>query len=873
VIPAVVASLVDTARRHAAAFVAVFVIAAAAAGWYAAGHLTINTDIERMLPTDLPWRRREFALDKAFPQNNNLLAIVIDGATPELADQAASELAKKLKEEPQLFHDVRRPDGGLFFEKSGLMFLSRKEVQQTAQQLIDAQPLLGGLAHDPSLRGLFDSLALFVRGAARGDVAPAKVDPPLTTIAGITADVLAGKPTHLSWQRMITGKPPESRHLRRFVLTRPALDFTALEPGGRARAEVRRLAQSLGLTPAAGVRVRMTGPVALNDQQFSDLQNGALRSTLLSLALVCAILFLALRSAKLVGAVLVTLAAGLIFTAAFAAAAIGSLNLISIAFAVLFVGLATDFAIQFSIRYRDQRYRRGGFAAALESAASSIARALVLAAGATAIGFFAFLPTHYNGISELGLIAGAGMLIGITLTFLFLPALLALLRPKGEPEPVGFRRAAVLDRFLLDHRRWVILIAALAGAIGIALLPRLTFDFDPLDLNNPKSEAVTTLYSMMEDPTTNPYTAEILAPSIAAAGQLADRLGKLPEVAQAVTVSSYVPEHQKEKLEAISDMSLLLGPTLTPISTLPPPSAAQVLQSIAKCRDALDRLAAKEGPKSPSAQLAAVLGRVIAKGPSIVLPLEVALLASLPRQLQLLRRMLDARPVTLHSLPPNLRRTWVTPNGRARVAVFPRGNVRDHAVLRRFVDAVRRIAPEATGPAFTIQESGRLISGAFIEAGVIAIAAITVLLWLVLRRLRDVAFVIAPIALAAVLTLAATIVIGMPLNYANIIALPLLLGIGVAFDIYFVMNWRTGTNEHLRSSTARAVVFSALTTLSAFGSLALSSDPGMSDMGSLLSISLGCTLFCTLFVLPSLLACVPREEPASAQEERAARLS
>ena len=871
-IPAIVASLVAAARRHAAVVAGLCLAAAVIAGWYAAGHLAINTDIERMLPNDLPWRQREIALDRAFPQNNNLLAIVVDGATPELADQAAAVLAKRIGEEPRLFQDVRRPDGGAFFEKSGLLFLALADVQKTAQQLIDAQPLLGGLAHDPSLRGLFDSLALFVRGAARGDVKPEKVDPALSTIAGIVGEVLGGRPAHLSWQRMITGKPPERRDLRRFVLTRPALDFTALEPGAQARAEVRRLAQTLGLTPAAGVRVRMTGPVALNDQQFSDLQNGALRSTLLSLGLVCVILFLALRSAKLVGAILLTLAVGLVLTAAFAAAAIGSLNLISIAFAVLFVGLATDFGIQFSIRYRDQRHRRGDFAAALDGAGASIARALVLAAGATAIGFFAFLPTHYVGISELGLIAGAGMLIGIALNFLLLPALLALFRPRGEPEPVGFRRAAAIDRFLLHHRRRTMLAAALAGAVGIALLPRLSFDFDPLDLNNPKSEAVSTLYSMMHDPTTSPYTAEVLAPSVAAAARLADRLAALPEVAQAVSVSSYVPEDQKAKLEAISDMSLLLGPTLTPIASLPPPSAGEVLQAIGKCRDALGRLAAKEGPNSPSAQLAASLGRVLARGPGAVAPLAAALLASLPRELDLLRRMLQAQPVTAESLPADLRRTWVTPDGQARVEVFPKGNPRDHAVLRRFVDAVQGIAPEATGPAVTIQESGRLISGAFIEAGLIAVAAITVLLGIVLRRLRDVLMVIAPLALAAVLTLAATIVLGMPLNYANIIALPLLLGIGVAFDIYFVVNWRMGTSGHLQSSTARAVVFSALTTLSAFGSLALSSDPGMSDMGSLLSISLLATLLCTLFVLPSLLGPAPQAEAAAVQEGRAARL-
>ncbi len=297
-------------------------------------------------------------------------------------------------------------------------------------------------------------------------------------------------------------------------------------------------------------------------------------------------------------------------------------------------------------------------------------------------------------------------------------------------------------------------------------------------------------------------------------------------------------------------MSLLLGPTLTPVSTLPPPSDSDVLKAMADCRAALLALGTPDGP---AGRLAAALEAAINEGPRIVAPLADSLLAGLKPQLALLAELIQAEPVTLATLPDDLRADWVTPDGRARVEVFPKGDARDNAVLERFVAAIRTVAPDATGSPVTIQESGHLITHAFLKAGIIAVIAIVVLLAAILRRPRDVALVFAPLLLAAILTLAATVLIGMPLNYANIIALPLLLGIGVAFDIYFVMNWRRGTSEHLQSSTARAVVFSAFTTLAAFGSLALSNDPGTADMGKLLSLSLACTLFCTLVVLPALL--------------------
>ena len=863
-IAAIVARIVEFARRNAVLVMIACLVLAAAAAVYAAGHLAVDTDIERMLPSNVAWRQNERALDEAFPQNNNLLVAVIDARTPDLAEQAAAELADKMRAEPQLFTHVRQPDGGPFFDRNGLLYLSPEELDKVAQQLIAAQPLIGSLAHDPSLRGLFDALATFVSGAGTDTEKVAQLDPTLTMIGNVVQRIIDGKRASLSWTEMMTGRKPNARDLRRFVMTRPVLDFSGLESGATARTEIRRLASELGFSSESGVRLRLTGPVALDDEQFATLREGALRSTVLSVAMVCAILFIALRSVKLVVAIIVTLAAGFMLTAGFAALAIGSLNLISIAFGVLFIGLAVDFSIQFSVRYRDQRHRLGTFPAALRGTALTIGPSLVLAAGATAIGFLSFVPTRYTGIQALGWIAGGGMLIAIALNFLLLPALLAIVRPRGEPEAIGFRRAAPLDRWLIERRQWVIGGAALLAAVSIALLPQIAFDFDPLNLKNPNTESVSTARDLMKDPMTTPYTAEILAPSLDDAKALAERVGELPEVAQVVTAASFIPEEQDKKLPIIEDLALLLGPSLNDPQPLPPPSDEAVLKAMRACGNAMEKIGK---PGSPAARLGAALHGAATRGAPIVAPLRAALLAGLLRRLDGLREMTQAKALTLESLPPELRNGWIAADGRARIEVFPKGDARDNRVLERFVAAVHSVAPDATGTPVTIQEAGRLISRAFVDAGLVGVAAITILLCTVLRRLREVMMVLGPLLLAALLTLAVTVVIGMPLNYANIIALPLLLGIGVAFDIYFVMNWRAGQIYHLQSSTARAVLFSALTTLSAFGSLGLSNDPGTAEMGILLTISLVCTLFCTFIVLPALLG---PARVAAAEEHREA---
>jgi hopanoid biosynthesis associated RND transporter like protein HpnN len=867
-IAASLARFVDFIQRHAALVVITVLLVSGASGFYAARDLKVDTDINHMLPSNVGWRQNEFALDEAFPQNVDLLVVVIDGQTGDLADRAASDLAARMKARPDLFTYVRRPDSGEFFDRNGPLFLSAAELQNISDKIVEAQPLIGTLARDPSLRGLFDTLEVFVKGAERDNDQGAieRLDPTLAAIGNAVQAVLDGGSDPVSWQRLMTGLSSDSREQRRFILTRPVLDFNELQPGIHASAELRRLASELNIDPQHGLRMRLTGPVALNDEQFATLERGAVGSTILSLVTVCLILFMAVRSVKLVLAMLVTICAGLALNAGFAALAIGSLNLISIAFGVLFIGLGDDFGNQFSVLYRDQRHRVGSLSGALEGAAARMGPSILLAGAATAIGFLAFVPTSYVGVRELGWIAGFGMIIAVVLNLTLLPALLTLLRPPAEPEPVGFRWGPPVDRFLMRRRPWVIAGSGVLAAACIALLPGLRFDFDPLNLKDPKAESVVTARDLMNDPMTTPYTAQTIVPSLRDAEALAEKLSKLPEVSQVITAASFIPADQEPKLAILADLRLLIGPTLSPEATLPEPSDDEVLAAMAKLRGALQPVAAREaetiGSQSAALRLANALDGAASRGAAIIPALQRDLMTGLEQRLDTLRLVITAEPVTLDTLPAELRDTWITPDGRARVEIFPQNSARDNDALRRFVAAVRTIAPDVTGLPVTIQEAGRLISSAFVEAGIIAIVAITLLLAIVLRRARDVALIILPLLLAAALTLAVMIVIGKPLNYANIIALPLLFGIGVAFNIYFVMNWRAGITDHLQSSTARAVVFSALTTMAAFGSLALSPDPSTSEMGWLLTVSLTVALLCALFVLPALLGPAP---PAAAQ--------
>jgi uncharacterized protein len=853
-IAAVTEQVVEFSRRHAHAVVTVCLVLTILFGWYMATHLGIDASTDHLIDPRLPWRQAEAQMDRLFPQNENTLVIVIDGATPELADDAAARLAAQLAARPDMFPSVRRPDASEFFRRNGLLFLPADEVEHLTNALAKAQPLIAALASDPSVNGLFGAFNLALEGASSGQLDPAELDRSFAAISDSLTAAEAGRGPPLSWQRLLTDREPSKMELQRIIIAKPVLDNTKLSPGSAATEIVRSTASELGLTPANGVRVRLTGIVALNDEEFGSVAKGIGLATVASFLVVLCWLYLALRSFKPMMSIACTLLVGLIWTLAFAPAAVGDLNLISVAFAAMFIGIAVDFGIQVCVRYRDERHKHDDLAVALRRTGRSIGGPLFLAAVTTAVGFLAFVPTAYRGVSELGIIAGAGMLIALVLNLTLLPALLMILKPGGEQERIGFAWAAPLDRFLLRNRWRVLILAGILALGGLALLPFQQFDFNPLHLKDPQAESVATLIELMHNEVTTPNTLEILTPSVDAAAALAKRLETLKEVRQALTIRSFIPDDQDTKLAMIGDAGLFLLPSLSSPTTAPTADPAVTLRTLSETIERLNAL-----PKATPAakRLAEVLRGLAAKGDAGIAVMQRALISGLPGQLDGLRTALAAGPVSFETLPDDLKHEWLAPDGRARVEVYPRGDSNDNATLVRFVEAVRTIAPDITGTALSLKESGDTVWNAFQRAGLFALVSVVVVLALVLRRVWDVILVIAPLLFAALMTAETAILLGLSANFANVIALPLLFGIGVAFSIYFVVNWRAGRPNPLQSSTARAVLYSGLTTSTAFSSLSLSGHLGTAAMGWLLTIGLGHTLLASLLLLPALMGPVP----------------
>jgi hopanoid biosynthesis associated RND transporter like protein HpnN len=853
----VVFRAVTWCERRAFAVVAAMVLAAILAGVYVTHAFRMDTDTANMISPSLPWRQQVAHFNALFPQNTGLLVVVVDGKTPDATEDATAALFQKMQGRTDLFMSVRRPDGGPYFAQHGLLYLKKEEVQKIADSVIEAQPFIGSLTADPSLRGLFDTLSTFVQGVESNAVPIDRLEKPLAAISRTLSDGLAGGKQPLSWQTLLIDRPADSRTLRHIILAQPKRDFSALKPGAVASQFVRDQVKALGIAET-GVTVRLTGPVALNDEEFGTVAEGMGLALVVSVALVLLFLFAALRSVKLIFATFATLIVGLLLTFAFAFLTIGSLNLISVGFAVMFIGLSIDFGIQFGVRYGQERFEQGAAGSPSESilgrTGRAMARPLALAAAAIALGFAAFIPTAYRGVSELGLIALAGMAITLVLNFTLLPALLTVLKPRSVPREMGFTWAAGVDAFLLK-RRWIVVgIWTLITIAGLALSPRLSFDFNPLHLKDPNVESMATMLDLMHDPLSTPYESELLAPDIKTATEIAAKLKQLPEVYAAVTAQSLVPQDQEEKLAILADLNDLMGLSLEPVSVREPPTDDEVRVAFRRCAEKL-----RQGMASSEIAmgLARLLDQAAEADPAVYPQLKRMLVDGLMPRLAALKAAMTAGPVTLETLPPEVKRDWIAADGTARVAIFPTGDDNNSENLAKFVASLRTVAPDITGPAVQIYESGRAVSDAFRTATLTALVTVTLLLFLVLRRLRDVLYALAPLVAAAGAVILVMVVCGMPLNFANIIALPLLLGIGIAFDIYFAVNWRRGIEHPLSTATARAVLFSALATGSSFGGLAVSNHPGTASIGAILLLGLAVVLATIFTFMPALMGRPP----------------
>lgn len=822
--------------------------------YYTINNLGVNTNTAQMLSPDLPFQKNRERMEAAFPQDSGAILLVVEAQTPEETSQAADKLALALRSQTEHFNSVYIPAENDFFKQQALLYLGIEELESLVNKLTDAQPFIGHLAQNYHLQGLF---SIITDALNQQHDLPMNLEPLLQAINQSFKAQIQQQPYHLSWQNLLASRQLNTESRRTIVIAKPKMNFNkilAAEPALiAARVTVKKM-----MIQIPTLKVRITGETALEHEELESVSNGAAVAGIVSLILVCSALWFGLRSIKLLIATFFSLIFGLILTAGFATVAIGHLNLISIAFAVLYIGLGVDYAIHLCLHYRECRASGMENDQAISESIHRVGFSIFLCALTTSLGFLAFIPTDYAGVSELGIISGMGMLISLFVSLTVLPALLTLFSLKNiKPLHAAHLPSWIID-FPFYFAKPIKIFTLLLTVISAAALTRLTFDSNPINLRDPASESVSTIQELLKSKNDSPFALSTLTDNLQQAQQLAERLKALPVVDDAILLSDLVAKNQNEKLAMIEELDLILGYQLNQFKKVS--HKRDTRETLVKFLAHITHLLQKQPEHSSKIvlqQLQSYLQIFMTqadKNAAIAYPaLEENILGLLPYTMERLRISLMATHSGLNDIPRYLTQHWLSNSGLYRILITPS---KDQNILenqKNFVKDVQAIDNTVTGLSVADQASGIAVVTAFIEAFSGALIAIVLLLLLILKNIKNTLLVVLPLLLATLLTAASNVALNNPFNFANIIALPLLMGMGVDSGIHIMHRLRSGFNGEnlLQTSTARGVFFSSLTTMCSFSSLAFTPHLGTSSMGLLLALGIFFTLICTLIVLPA----------------------
>lgn len=821
--------------------------------------LRINTDSSEMLSKSLDFQIRTQSLNDSFPSIKNSIVVIARSRTPDGTAKVAARLVERLAQEGSAISSVFSSASDPFFLTNGLLYQDVEELERNLEAINNAASFLAELRDDRT----FDTLAASLREAlelsAKAEFDRAFLERFFTNLATLIDGRLEGSPRTFSWLDAMTAEPDEA-DLQTILFVTPKLDFTAISPARKARKAVEAAIADVTAETAYPVEIELTGDPILRGDELRSVATGIEYSLILSLIATFVLLVIAYRSLARAVLTMIGLVMTLILTTGFAALAVGALNLVSIAFCVLLVGLGLDFSIHV-MAHIEERARSGGtLATALENTGRTVGPALLLSAITTACAFFAFMPTDFTGMSQLGLIGGAGVLIAFVVSVTAIPAITSLLphtavtrlwgaadgsapsEPSGDDktghDPIPFHAAVAV----------AILLAA--GA-SLYFAPDARFDADPMSLRSPDSPSVKALQPLYSNPDDTPYRLSLLAAGSEKSLEVSEKLEALEPVHKTLSLNSFIPDDQDLKLQIIeisypSFVHIVEGEGL---ALTEPEAGLTPIQGLIK--------ALQQEKDSPGATaLLAAMNKVTASSsPTLIAELEGDIFAHFQALIDRFKLQLNIDAVDIDQVPKALTSRFRDSGGQWRIEVLPKNDIRDPVQLSAFVDSVLAAAPQAAGAPLQIVRAGEVVADAMIQATATAILAVGLLCFLVLRSPAMVAAVLVPLGVAASLTLGGSVLLGIPFNYANIIVLPLLIGLGVDSGIHLAMRRsKLGQSRELyRTSTPRAVLFSALTTIAAFASLGLSDHRGTASMGYLLTLAIGCTLVSTIVLTPILL--------------------
>lgn len=820
--------------------------------------LGVNSDTSQMVSSKLDYRQAQIDFEAAFPDEETRISVIVRARSEDEADAFSMKIVETMRARPDVVSDVFAANADPFLIQNGLLYLESDELDELLGSITAAGPVLKRLGRTPDMDRLYLALADALGPFDAGDEIPEALDRAMISMSQTIDLRLAGTPAPMSWQAIFV--EPEADKDRdfnqRIISISPVLDLRDLQPARPAVLAIDKAVADIAASGDFDVTAAITGNAVLRTEELASVRNGIGVSLGMSLLFIIILLMVALRSWALVGTSLLALVVTILITAGFAAIFYDALNLVSVAFLVLLVGLGIDFMIHLAMHVQEERKRGLSRHKSIEESNRHIGAALALCAPTSAIAFFAFAPTNFTGMTQLGIVSGFGVLVAFVVAVTLLPAVFALLPvesgaqnqndvkpPAAEP---NFNNVGLSG----PVQSRIAIFVLLLGFASLWVLPHVRFDADPMALRDPDAPAVQAFNLLFDDKDTQPYNLSLLLADQSEADDMIAALEALPLVRRVISPADLIPEDQYDKLETIDAASIGLGLVFEDDGMIEDDLLA----------DGRMRLEAALRLHDSAATLAlynslVAFWNLAATMPGLEAELEGDLFRFWGQQYDRLEKQIYPQEITYDALPATLQNRFIAADGRLRLQIEPEQDLRDADARTEFVEMVRDLVPNAAGSARSVMESGRVISKSMLIAILCAWIAVAILLAVILRDGLLVSIILFSLVLAAVLTTATAALLGVPFNFANVIAVPLLVGVGADSGIHLGIRARRSetASDVYETSTPRAVFFSALTTICSFGTLMLSAHRGVASMGILLTLAIFFTLICTILVQPWLL--------------------
>jgi hopanoid biosynthesis associated RND transporter like protein HpnN len=884
--------------RHPLGLLAVAMLGVVLSLLLSATRLEFHTDRLDLVSSGNRYKQLDQAYSREFEEVAQGVIVVIRSPDPERAKAFAAALATRWEADPTIERVLYRLPVEALRDKA-LFYLSPEALEALHDKLQQWQGMLEEFVAQPTLQNLFTLINRETTRALVGHVFTAFLANDEGQASSLDFGVLIALLRQLRqrldhpdisqspWDAVFTAEAEGASHdgylwsddrQLLFVLATPKADTGDFDQFRRAAQRIRQDIKEL-LPTYRDVEVGLTGGDILESDEMAAAQRDMGVATLLSLAGVAFLFVLFFRGVTRPALAVVTLLVGLTWSLGLTALAVGHLNIFTIVFAPMLIGLGIDYGIHFTTRYEAERRAGLGMESALLKTYSGTGTGTVTAALTTAVAFYALAFTDFLGLRELGVITGSGLFLILLATFTVLPALLVLderwrgarlveraERPEGKDEAY----LAPLYRF-----PWVTLAVSLCF-VGLSLLAlgKVDTDFNLLRLQSAETESVVWAQRIFDSTKGSVLAGKSMAGSLDEVERKVAALRRLASVEKVDSILSVLPEEQERKRTLIAALRPLLV-------AMPAPQGVQEAIDVEAFRSTLQRLAAKLVEDNETAQptggegldqareahqlIAAVLHQIERLGRAAA---EQALLAfqrdvreDLAAKLTLLQRNLEAEAVTLTDLPPELRMRYVGRTGKFRLFVFPAENVWDYPALARFVEDLQTVDADAIGAPVANYEYIRAIKEGYEKAGLYALCGILLLSFLTFRGAQATLLAMVPLGVGAIWTLGLMALFNVSFNMANLLFIPLVIGMGIDNGIHIVHRF-LASRQHaerpipLPHSTGKAVTLSTLTTIVGFGSLMVSQHQGIYSLGLLVTLGVGSVLIASLTTLPSLLALI-----------------